>query len=88
MGHWLQPKTPGYDRFPPVAYGRHGRNNGGATSERETLDKTHNNQSLNPNGATATDYKGSRDMGTPLDAPLLGSDMIHRPKATIRCHNT
>jgi hypothetical protein len=34
------------------------------------------------------DYKGSRDVGTPLDAPLLGSDMIHGPKAKIRCHNT
>jgi hypothetical protein len=65
-----------------------GRNDGGANSGGETLDKTHNNQKLNPNGAAATDYKGSRDMGTPLDAPLLGSDMIHGSKPKIRCHNT
>jgi hypothetical protein len=58
----------------------HGRNDGGATSRGETLNKTHNNQSLNHNGAAATDYKGSRDVGTPLEAPLLGSDMIHGSK--------
>jgi hypothetical protein len=65
-----------------------GRNDGGATSGGETLDKTHNNQSLNPNGMVAIDYKGSRNVGTSLDAPLLGLDMIHGPKAKIRCHNT
>jgi hypothetical protein len=55
-------------------------NDGGATSGEETLDKTHNNQSLNTNGAAAINYKGSRDMRTPLDTPLLGSDMIHGSK--------
>jgi hypothetical protein len=64
------------------------RNDGGATSRGETLDKTPNNQSLNPNGAVATDYKGSRDVGRPLDALLLGSDMIHSPNAKMWCHNT
>jgi hypothetical protein len=55
----------------------HGRKDGDTISRGETLDKTHDNQSLNPNGIVATNYKGSRGMGTPLDAPLLGSDMIH-----------
>jgi hypothetical protein len=64
------------------------RNDGGTTSELETLDKTDNNQNLNPTGVAATDYKGSMDAGTPLDAPLLGSDMIHGPKAKIQCHST
>jgi hypothetical protein len=64
----------------------HGRNDGGATSEGETLDKTHNNQSLKPNGVAATDYKGYRDVVTPLDAPLLGLDIIHGSKPKIRCH--
>jgi hypothetical protein len=67
---------------------RRGRNDGGATSGGETLNKTHNNQSLNTNGVVATDYKGSIDMGTLLDTPLLGSDMIHGRKAKIRCHST
>jgi hypothetical protein len=62
----------------------HGRNDDGATSGGETLDKTHNNRSLNANGAVATDYKGSKDVGT----PLLGSDMIHGSKTKIQCHNT
>jgi hypothetical protein len=59
-----------------------------ATSGEETLDKTHNNQSLNTNGAAAINYKGSRDVRTPLDTPLLGSDMIHGSKTEIWCHNT
>jgi hypothetical protein len=63
-------------------------NDGGTTSGGETLDRTHKNQILNPNGVVATDYKGSRDVGRPLDAPLLGSDMIHDPKAKIWCHST
>jgi hypothetical protein len=58
----------------------HGRNDGGTTSERETLNKTQNNQILNPNGVADTDYKPSKDVGRPLDAPLLGSNMIHGPK--------
>jgi hypothetical protein len=41
----------------------HGRKDGSGISGGETLNKTHNNQSLNPNGAVTTDYKGSRDMG-------------------------
>jgi hypothetical protein len=64
------------------------RNDGGATFGGETLDKTHNNQSLSPSGVAAIDYKGSRDVGTPLDAPLLGSDMKHAWKPKIWCHNT
>jgi hypothetical protein len=63
-------------------------NDGDATSRGETLDKTHNNQSINPNGAVATDYKGLEDVGTPLDTPLLGSNMIHGSKPKIRCHIT
>jgi hypothetical protein len=66
----------------------YGSNDGGATSGGETLDKTHNNQNLNTNGVAAPDYKGSRNVGTPLDAPLLGSDKIDGPKAKIRCHST
>jgi hypothetical protein len=58
-------------------------NDGDDTSRGETLDKTHNNKSLNPTGAAATNYKGSRDMGRHLDIPLLGSDMIHNPKANM-----
>jgi hypothetical protein len=58
-------------------------NDGNGTSGGETLDKTHNNKSLNPTGAAATDYKGSRGMGRHLDIPLLGSDMIHDPKANM-----
>jgi hypothetical protein len=61
----------------------HGRNDGDAIFGGETLDKTHNNQSLNPNGVVATDYKGPRDVGTPLEAPLLGSNMIHESKPKI-----
>jgi hypothetical protein len=66
----------------------HGKNDGSTTSRRENLDKTHNNQSLNPNGVAATNYKGSREVGTHLDAPLLGSNMINGSKAKIQCHNT
>jgi hypothetical protein len=62
---------------------QHGRNDGGATSRGETLDKTHNNQNLNPNGVAATDYKGSRDVERSLYAPLLGSGMIHNSKANM-----
>jgi hypothetical protein len=66
----------------------HDRNDGDTIFGGETLDKTHNNQSLNPNGVVATDYKGSRDVGTPLHALLLGSDMIHGSKPKIRCHSS
>jgi hypothetical protein len=58
-------------------------NDSDATSEGEILDKNHNYQSLNPNGAAVIDYKGSRDVGRPLDTPVLGLDMIHDPKAKI-----
>jgi hypothetical protein len=58
----------------------HDRNDGRTTFRGETINKTHNNQSLNSNGVAATNYKGSRDVRTALDAPLLGSDMIHGPK--------
>jgi hypothetical protein len=64
------------------------RNDGGTTSRGEILDKTHNNQSLNPNDATTTDYNGSTDVGTPLDAPLLGSYLIHGSMPKVRCHST
>jgi hypothetical protein len=66
----------------------HSRNDGGATTRGETIDKNHNYQSINPNGVAATNYKGSRDVVNPLDAPLLGLDMIHDPKAKIWCHVT
>jgi hypothetical protein len=36
------------------SYHHHGRNDGGATSGGETLDKTHNNQSLNLNVVATT----------------------------------
>jgi hypothetical protein len=41
----------------------HGGNDGSATSGGETLEKTHNNESLYPNGAVTTNYKGYRDVG-------------------------
>jgi hypothetical protein len=70
----------------------HGKIDGGTSSGGEILDKTHNNQSLNPNGVASTHYKGSRDVGRLLYAPLLGLDMIHgakaKAKAKIRCRNT
>jgi hypothetical protein len=56
--------------------------------EEKPATKLTNNQSLNPNGVAATHYKESRDVGRPLDAPLLGSDMIHMPKDKIRYRNT
>jgi hypothetical protein len=62
---------------------QHSRNDGGATFEGETLDINQNDQNLNPNDVAATDYKGSRGVGRSLDATLLGSDMIHGPKAKI-----
>jgi hypothetical protein len=66
----------------------HNRNDVGATSNGETLNQTHNNQNLNPNGVAATDYKGSKDVGRPLDSSLLGSDKIHGPKTKICCRST
>jgi hypothetical protein len=66
----------------------HSRNDGSTTSGGETLNQTQNKQNLNPIGAAATDYKEYKDMGSPLDAVLLGSDMIHDPNAKICYRNS
>jgi hypothetical protein len=63
------------------------RDDGGTTSGGETLNKIHNNQRLNPN-VVAVAHNSLRIVRRPLDAPLLGSDIIHDPKDKIQCHNT
>jgi hypothetical protein len=54
-------------------------NDVGASFKQETLNKTHNNQNLNPNVVTVVHNIVER----PLDTPILGSDMIDGQRAKI-----
>jgi hypothetical protein len=71
-----------------ITMSNNGRNNGGATSGGETLDKTHNNQSLNPNGVASTDSKGSRYVvNTPGRTSIgLGQDTRATGQNTMSQH--